>query len=149
MPDDVAPSADEQAELERLRAEVSDLRSQVSTVAAAQVRARRARTTSARSNPTARALLNPSQRGGGLVQSRAGQCPHPRAVPVVRTILRIPIEQRRPSHHPQWVIGAFRTVWHALDALVSRPGFVVERPDVQSLRFDCDRRSWRGAPGGF
>ena len=34
MPDDVALSADERAELERLRAEVADLRSQVSTVAA-------------------------------------------------------------------------------------------------------------------
>lgn len=34
MPDDVALSADERAELERLWAEVADLRSQVSTVAA-------------------------------------------------------------------------------------------------------------------
>jgi hypothetical protein len=36
LPDDVAMTADERAELERLRAEVADLRSQVSTVAAAE-----------------------------------------------------------------------------------------------------------------
>ena len=33
-------------------------------------------------------------------------------------------------------------------ALPSRPPFMVERPNLESLGFDCDRRSSRGAAVG-
>ncbi len=46
---------------------------------------------------------------------------------VVRTVPRIS-NRSEPSRHPQWVIGAFRPVWHRLGALVSRPGSWLSAP---------------------